>query len=301
MTATLARPPAATAPRRPEPVRWRAIAWTLPPLLLVLGFAVYPTARVLTESLDSGTGSGLDTWSGVLRSELFRTALWRTVQIAALSTLGCLVLGTFLALVLAFVPFTGSTVVGRLIDAVLSLPSFLITLAFTFLYGTAGAVNALITRISGHADGPLNFVGTPLGVIAAEITFFTPFVVRPLLAAFTQIPREQLDVAASLGASPLRVLRTVVMPESWPALLAGGSLVLLLSLNEFGIVLFTGAKDVVTLPVLIYTRGIVTFDLPGAAVIATVQVALSLALYCTYRILFATLTGGSRAAVDDKI
>ncbi len=53
---------------------------------------------------------------------------------------------------------------GRLIDAVLSLPSFLITLAFTFLYGTAGgAVNALIARITGDADGPLNFLGTPLG------------------------------------------------------------------------------------------------------------------------------------------
>ena len=124
-------------------------------------------------------------------------------------------------------------------------------------------------------------------MIAAEITFFTPFVVRPLLAAFTQIPRAQLDVAASLGASPLRVLRTVVMPEAWPALMAGGILVLLFTLNEFGIVLFTGAKDVMTLPVLIYTRGIVTFDLPGAAVIATVQMALSLALYGPYRLVFA--------------
>jgi 2-aminoethylphosphonate transport system permease protein len=295
MTATLERPPAGTAAPRPEPFRWRGIAWTLPPLLLVLGFAVYPMARVLTESLDSETGSGLDNWSGVLGSALFRTALWRTVQIAALSTLGCLVLGTFVALVLAFVPFPGSKVVGRLIDAVLSLPSFLITLAFTFLYGTAGAVNALIAGITGDRTGPLNFLSTPLGVIAAEITFFTPFVVRPLLAAFTQIPREQL------GASPLRVLRSVVMPEAWPALLAGGSLVLLLTLNEFGIVLFTGAKDVVTLPVLIYTRGIVTFDLPGAAVIATVQVALSLSLYCTYRFVFAELTGGSRAAVDETI
>ncbi|SKV50277.1 2-aminoethylphosphonate transport system permease protein phnU [Mycobacteroides abscessus subsp. massiliense] len=67
---------------------------------------------------------------------------------------------------------------------------------------------------------------------------------------------------------------------------------LLLALNEFGIVLFTGAKEVVTLPVLIYTRGIVTFDLPGAAVIATVQVALSLALYGLYRIIFSRMVSG---------
>ena len=181
----------------------------------------------------------------------------------------------------------------------LALPSFLITLAFTFLYGTAGAVNAAISGLTGDGSPVLNFLYTPAGVIAAEITFFTPFVIRPLLASFSMLPRAQLDVAASLGASPLRVLRSVVMPEAWPALMAGGSLVLLLTLNEFGIVLFTGAKGVITLPVLIYTRGIVTFDLPGAAVIATVQIALSLTLYTLYRVIFArVMTSRGRGDAD---
>ncbi|PRC60885.1 hypothetical protein C6A85_15095, partial [Mycobacterium sp. ITM-2017-0098] len=45
----------------------------------------------------------------------------------------------------------------------------------------------------------------------------------PLLAAFALIPRAQLDVAASLGASPWTVLRNVVMPEAWPALAATSS------------------------------------------------------------------------------
>ena len=253
--------------------------------------ALYPLIRVCLESIKlRDGGAGLGTWTSVLGSQSFRSALWRTVAIAVTSTIGCLILGTFLAIVLAFVPFPGSALVGRLIDTILSLPSFLITLAFTFLYGTAGAVNALISSITGAQTPMLNFLYTPAGVIAAEITFFTPFVIRPLLAAFSLLPRAQLDAAASLGGSPLRILRSVIMPEAWPALMAGGSLVLLLTLNEFGIVLFTGAKGVITLPVLIYTRGIVTFDLPGAAVIATVQVVLSLALYIAYRAIFARLT-----------
>ncbi len=256
----------------------------------MLGIAVYPIVRVLTESVRTPTGTGTAVWSEVLGSQAFRDALWRTVSIAACSTAGCLVLGTFLAVVLAFVPFPGSGVVGRLVDTVLTLPSFLITLAFTFLYGTAGAVNALISRITGNGAPVLDFLTTPAGIVVAEITYFTPFVVRPLLAAFAQLPREQLDVAASLGASPWRVLRQVVLPEAWPALAAGGSLVLLLTLNEFGIVLFTGAKGVITLPALIYTRGIVTFDLPGAAVLASVQVLLSLSLYVGYRLIFAWFT-----------
>jgi 2-aminoethylphosphonate transport system permease protein len=261
--------------------RSRAHWWVLPPLLLVLLAAAYPLLRVLGESTRPGA------FTQVLGSAQFREALWRTVAIAVTSTLGCLILGSFLAVVLAFVPFPGSGLVGGLIDTVLALPSFLITLAFTFLYGTAGVLNAALGL-------ELTVLYTPAGVIAAEITFFTPFVVRPLLAAFALIPAAQLNIAASLGASPWRVLRAVVLPEAWPALLAGGSLVLLLTLNEFGIVLFTGAKGVLTLPVLIYTRGIVTFDLPGAAVIATVQVVLSLTLYLGYRMIFARMTSGRR-------
>ncbi|WP_438944047.1 2-aminoethylphosphonate ABC transporter permease subunit [Nocardia blacklockiae] len=278
-------------PERPVAGRdWRPIAWSLPPVLIVVAVAVYPILRVLAASTETPTGRGTAVWSQVLGSRAFRDALWRTVSIAVCSTTGCLVLGTLLAVVLAFVPFPGSGVVGRLIDTVLTLPSFLITLAFTFLYGSAGAVNALLAHITGNDSPAVDFLTTPTGVVLAEITYFTPFVVRPLLAAFAQLPREQLDVAASLGASPWRVLRQVVLPEAWPALAAGGSLVLLLTLNEFGIVLFTGAKGVLTLPALIYTRGIVTFDLPGAAVLATVQVLLSLTLYLGYRAIFARFT-----------
>ena len=303
MTATLDRPGTAP-PDTARPPRSLAVWWVLPPLLIVAFVVVYPLVRVALESLaPTDSGGGAQTWTGVLTSGVFLDALWRTVAIAVTSTVGCLILGTFLAIVLAFVPFPGSQLVGRLIDTVLALPSFLITLAFTFLYGTAGAVNALLAGITG-ADSPmLNFQYTPAGVIAAEITFFTPFVIRPLLASFSMLPRAQLDVAASLGASPWRVLRTVIVPEAWPALMAGGSLVLLLTLNEFGIVLFTGAKGVITLPVLIYTRGIVTFDLPGAAVIATVQIALSLSLYVVYRVIFARVMtargkGDSDVVVD---
>ncbi len=293
MTAAGVLVPNASDASPEPPIRRRLalgpIGWVLPPLIVVALIAVYPLVRVLTSSVQ---GTGQSTWGAVLSSEIFRTSLVTTAQIAVTATLGCLILGTFIAVVLAFVPFPGSGIVARMIDTILALPSFLITLAFTFLYGTAGAVNALIAEVTGTR--PLNFLATPWGVIAAEITFFTPFVVRPLLAAFAMLSVDQLNVAASLGASPWRVLRSVIMPEAWPALMAGGSLVLLLTLNEFGIVLFTGAKDVTTLPVLIYTRGIVTFDLPGAAVIATVQVALSLALYGAYRLIFAKVVGNRK-------
>lgn len=217
MIAVLDRVDSAGAQSRRKRRRAGPVLWAIPPLLVVLVAIVYPLLRVLSNSAE---GEGNSTWRAVLGSTLFQHALVTTVYIAVLATIGCLALGTFLATVLAFVPFPGSELVGRLIDTILALPSFLITLAFTFLYGAAGAVNALIANLTGGSR-PLEFLSSPTGVILAETTFFTPFVVRPLLAAFAIVPREQLDVAASLGASPWRVLAKVVMPEAWPALMAG--------------------------------------------------------------------------------
>ncbi|WP_158882968.1 2-aminoethylphosphonate ABC transporter permease subunit [Amycolatopsis anabasis] len=275
MTAVALRAPASAPGRRRAP-RW---PWLVPPVIVLAGFFCYPLALVVRQSLISEDHEiGLDVWAEVVTSGEFLDALWRTVTVALGATAGCTLLGTFFALVVAFVPFPGARVLSRLVDTVLAFPSFLIALAFTFLYGGMGVLNALL-----GAGGDGGFLNSQWGLLLAEITFYTPFVMRPAIAAFGQVSSAQLEVAASLGARPWRVLRQIVLPEALPALAAGACLTMLLAMNEFGIVLFIGAKDVITLPVLVFTKGIVTFDYPDACVVAVVNVLLSLLLYGAYR------------------
>jgi 2-aminoethylphosphonate transport system permease protein len=263
-----------------------AFVWSLPPVAALGLFFLYPLALVVKQSVspDEG-GTSLKPYTDVFASASFQKSLTTTVWLAAGSTIGCLVLGFVLALVIAFVPFPGSRAVARFIDVFLSFPSFLITLALLFIYGTVGMANGAWTDITGSAagSGPIAFLTTPWGVLLAEITYFTPFVMRPLLAAFSQLDTAQLEVASSLGAGPARIVRRVILPEALPALAAGGSLVLVLCLNEFGIVLFTGAKGVTTLPMLVYSKAILESDYPGACVVAVVNVAISVGLYAIYR------------------
>ncbi|MFF0058761.1 2-aminoethylphosphonate ABC transporter permease subunit [Streptomyces microflavus] len=287
--------PSTTAPTS-TPGRRKAVgltrtptwAWALPPVLvLALGF-LYPLALVVRqsftpESLEEG-GASLTPYTEVFASTVFREALTTTVRLAVGATVGCLVLGFVLALVIAFVPFPGGKAVARFIDVFLSFPSFLITLALLFIYGSVGMANGAWTGVTEAAEGPFHFLTTPWGVLLAEITYFTPFVMRPLLAAFSQLDTAQLEVASSLGAGPLRIVRQVILPEALPALAAGGSLVLVLCLNEFGIVLFTGAKGVTTLPMLVYSKAILESDYPAACVVAVVNIVLSVGLYSLYRV-----------------
>ncbi|MGX1912054.1 2-aminoethylphosphonate ABC transporter permease subunit [Streptomyces phaeochromogenes] len=263
----------------------RRLLWAAPPVAVLALVFLYPLALVVQQSFQPDTGgTSLQPYSEVLGSEALRETLWTTVWLAAGATVGCLVLGFVLALIIAFVPFPGARSVARFIDVFLSFPSFLITLALLFVYGTVGMANGLWTDVTGGVDGPFQFLTTPWGVLLAEVTYFTPFVVRPLLAAFSQLDIAQLEVAAGLGARPARIIRTVILPEALPALAAGGSLVLVLCLNEFGIVLFTGAKGVTTLPMLVYSKAILESDYPGACVVAVVNVLISVGLYGLYRV-----------------
>ncbi|MCF3102267.1 2-aminoethylphosphonate ABC transporter permease subunit [Streptomyces roseoverticillatus] len=275
----------------------RGYAWLLAvPPVAVLGLVfLYPLALVVQESFaPDGGGLSFTAYGEVFAQSSFRDALTNTVLIAAGATAGSLILGFALALVIAFVPFPGGRALSRFIDVFLSFPSFLITLALLFVYGSAGLANGLWTGATGAASGPFDFLHTPWGVLLAEITYFTPFVMRPLLAAFSQVETAQLEVAASLGAKAPRIVRRVILPEALPSLAAGGSLVLVMCLNEFGIVLFTGAKGVTTLPTLIYSKAILDGDYTGACVVAVVNIALSTALYGLYRLLAST--DGARRA-----
>ncbi|MFE6975645.1 2-aminoethylphosphonate ABC transporter permease subunit [Streptomyces sp. NPDC057682] len=277
-------PGGSTATIPPRTRRPGAAAWAVPPVAVLALVFLYPLFLVVRQSFgpDEG-GTSLAPYSEVLASASFRSALTTTVWLAAGATVGCLVLGFVLALVIAFVPFPGGRAVARFVDVFLSFPSFLITLALLFVYGSTGMANGAWTGVTGAAEGPFHFLTTPWGVLLAEITYFTPFVMRPLLAAFSQLDTAQLEVASSLGAGPARIIRQVILPEALPALLAGGSLVLVMCLNEFGIVLFTGAKGVTTLPMLVYGKAILESDYPGACVVAVVNIVLSVGLYGLYR------------------
>jgi 2-aminoethylphosphonate transport system permease protein len=296
LTGTAPQPAPTPAPAgRAVPRRVPRWLWAVPPVAALGLLFVYPLVLVVQQSLHPDTdGTSFAAYGQVFDSPVFTKALATTIEIAVESTVGALLLGGVLALIVSFVPFPGGRLLAGFVDVFLAFPSFLITLALLFVYGTAGIANSAWTDVSGGSQGPFDFLNTPWGVVLAEVTFYTPFVMRPLLAAFSQLDSSLLDAAASLGARPARIVRQVILPEALPALAAGGGLVLVLCLNEFGIVLFTGAKSVVTLPMYIYSKAILENDYPSACVVAVLNIGVSVGMYVLYRVLLARIGAGGR-------
>ena len=272
-------------------------AWIVPPLIIIAALFVYPLVLIVRQAFTDADGLvSLAPLLDVLASRSFAGALVNTLEIALASTAACIVLGSVLSIIFSFVPFPGVAFVARLIDTYIALPTFLVTLAFTFIYGSAGIINAGLMHALHLELPPVQFLYSAWGVVLAEMTVYTPFIMRPLMAAFSLMDRSQIEVASSLGGRPSYVLRHVILPAALPALLAGGSLCLLLTVNEFGIVLFIGAKGVITLPLLIYTKAIQESDYSAACGIAMINIALSLGLFTLYRLIIARI-GKANAAV----
>lgn len=258
--------------------------WIVPPTALLALLFFYPLALIARQAfLDDSGVANVAEFARVLHARFFLNALINTITISVAATAGCLIVGLVLGLILAFVPFPGSGVIARLIDTFIALPTFLVTLAFTFLYGSAGMLNAGLMEMFSLQAPPVDFLYSTWGVILAEVTVYSPFVLRPLLAAFSLVDRGQIEAASVLGARPFRIVRQVILPAAVPALIAGGSLCLLLTVNEFGIVLFIGAKGVITLPLLIYSKAIQESAYQVACIIAVINIVLSLGLFSLYR------------------
>jgi thiamine transport system permease protein len=101
-------------------------------------------------------------------------------------------------------------------------------------------------------EPPLDLRASPLLVPIAQALVALPLVVRTLVPVLAGIDDRQRQAAASLGAGPLRTLRTVDLAVVWRPLLAAAGFAFAVSLGEFGATSFIVRPAEPTLPVVIY-------------------------------------------------
>lgn len=99
---------------------------------------------------------------------------------------------------------------------------------------------------------PLNLRTSIFLIPIAHALVGFPFVVRAILPALRSIPEQFSDAASLLGASPLKIFKTIDLPLIARALVAAAIFAFTVSLGEFGATIFTARPDTPTIPVAIY-------------------------------------------------
>ncbi|PAU80417.1 molybdate ABC transporter permease subunit [Halovibrio salipaludis] len=165
------------------------------------------------------------------------TALWITLQLAAVSTLILLVLGTPLAWWLARTQWRFRFVVEAMVALPLVLPPTVLGFYLLIALGPEGPIGGLMEALGGQ---PLAF--TFSGLVIGSVVYSLPFVVQPLQNAFSAVGRRPMEVAATLRASPLDRFFTVAVPLAAPGFLTAAVLGFAHTLGEFGVVLMIGGN-----------------------------------------------------------
>jgi putative spermidine/putrescine transport system permease protein len=205
------------------------LALTLPALILLLLLFVLPLGRLFALSF---AGGSLEWYAKALTGGLYTTILLRTFEIAAIVTICCLVIGYPVAFLLAT-----TTPAWRAIGfAFVMLPlwtSVLVrTYAWMVLLGRNGIINRLLID-TGLMDQPLPMLNSKMAVVLGMVHVMLPFMILPIYSAVTRIDPDLAKAARGLGASTLRVVTTIYLPLTLRGILAGVTLVFVVSLGFY--------------------------------------------------------------------
>ena len=196
-------------------------------------FFLYPLSEVFSASFLDSTGKvfTLGNYAQVLSSRFFLNGLTNSLTIAAAASLLTIVIGVPFAFCLARMPIAGKPVLLALVALPLVLPSFVSAYALVLMFGRAGVVTGWL-RMAGI---PFDSIYGVKGIVLTYMLTLYPYVVLPTVAAFKSIDVSVEEAAQNLGATRGRMLRTVTLPLVIPSILAGGLLVFIEALENFGV------------------------------------------------------------------
>jgi len=158
-------------------------------------------------------------------------SLITSLQIAGLSTLVALVLGTLCAIALVRGRFPGREAVSTFVVSPLMLPGLVVGIAMLQTFRQLG------------------LRGVWASLLVAHVVITMPYVVRTVLGALSLFDFSLIDAARTLGCSYLQALRKVLVPALAPAFVTSGMFAFLASMDNYPISIFFTDAWTKTLPI----------------------------------------------------
>jgi ABC-type spermidine/putrescine transport system permease subunit II len=260
-------------PRAAVAVTVLFFAWLYLPILAVALFSFNDK-----KSLSAFSGFSLRWYDDFFHSAGLLHSLAASLEIATVSAVGSLVLGTMLALGLERVRSRRGRVVGAVTLLPLVTPEIVTGVAALLFFTGIGLKLSLTT------------------VVLAEITFSISYVTVIVRGGLAGISTDVEEAARDLGCTPWQALRLVTLPALLPALLASGLLVFALVFDDFVLAFFTTGVDPQPLPVRIYSS--IRFGVsPAINAVGTLMLAVS-ALLIVAALLLPRLLNRTSSSLD---
>ena len=164
-------------------------------------------------------------------------ALFVTLKLASISTIVLILIGTPIAWWLSHSHWRYKYFVEAIIALPLILPPTVLGFYLLVSLGPNSPIGGLSSAMGGES---LAFTFT--GLVIGSVVYSMPFVIQPLQNAFSAIGQRPLEVAATLGASPIDRFFSIAIPMARPGFITASVLGFAHTLGEFGVVLMIGGN-----------------------------------------------------------
>ena len=247
---------------------------------LVIAFLLFfmlPFAGLLTHALENR-----DVWS-LLSAQEARDALWLSLWTSTLTLSLTVLFGTPLAYVLARARFPGKAVLDSFVDLPIVLPPTVAGVALLTAFGRRGVVGQPIDHWTGFTFG-----FSTVAVVMAQLLVSSPFYIRAAKSGFEAVDQQMERVAYTLGASKTRTFFRIVLPQAWPALVAGIVLAWSRSMGELGATLIfagnlQGKTQTMPLAIIQSFEGS-SLGLDGAIALSLLLLGVALTMLVLFRL-----------------
>ncbi len=249
-------------------------AFVLPALALLLVVMVWPLMQLLYRSIMTPTFS-LEKYQNLFTDGVSVTILTRTIVMSLIVTVVTLLLAYPYAYAMTKVtPRTRAVLM-----ALVLLPFWTSLMARTFawlvLLQDTGVVNSLLSAVG---VGPLSLIRNTTGVTIGMTQVLLPFMVLPLYSTMSKIDVRLMTAAVSLGAPARVAFRRVYLPLSMPGVVAGTTLVFIMSLGFYITPQILGSPQQAMISQLIATKIDRLLDFGSAGALSAVLILITLVL-----------------------
>ena len=192
--------------------------FSLPYLIWSLIFIIVPMGLVVVFAFT--TESGQFTLDYVSQVGEYTSVLVRSVWLAAIATVICLLIGYPLAFIMSRMPGFQQRTMLMLI----MLPMWMTILE----------KNGLLNKLLGLVGlGPFDMINTQGAVVLGMVYNYLPFMILPLYSIMTKIDNRTIEAAQDLGANTKNVFTRIVIPMSMPGISTGITMVFVPSVSTF--------------------------------------------------------------------
>ena len=262
------------------PYIWLILLFLLP-FLIVFKISLAEMARAIppyTELMEWADGQlsitlNLGNFLQLTDDPLYFDAYLQSLQVAAISTICCLLIGYPLAWAVAHSkPSTRNILL--LLVILPSWTSFLIRVyAWIGILKNNGLLNNFLIYI-GIIDQPIQMLHTDMAVYIGIVYAYLPFMILPLYTALMRMDYSLIEAASDLGARPWKTFLTVLLPLTKSGIVAGSMLVFIPAVGEFVIPELLGGPDSLLIGRVLWQEFFNNRDWPVASAVAVVMLTI---------------------------